>query len=260
MLKLCAIWLAVAAGSPAATSGFGTLYDAYGVGGAFVLYDRNRDQWLVYNDSVAVREFLPASTFKICNALIALQTGVAPGPSFMLEWDGTDRGVAAWNRSQDMRTAMRHSTVWYYQEIARRIGERRMARWVGRLGYGNADISGGIDRFWLTGGLRISPRGQVDFLRRLYEGRLPVSRRVMECVREMMVVSRSPGCVVRAKTGWAVDDGTGWYVGWVETAGNVYFFANCIRSSDPGPDFAKARTEIASCILHSLGIIPGQMP
>lgn len=256
MLTLCALWMAMLASPSEATAELREIYDSYDVEGAFVLYDLNLGNYLIYNDSMADTEFLPASTFKICNSLIALETGVAPDQFFTLAWDGTDRGVAAWNRSQDMRTAFRNSTVWYYQRIARDIGRRRMKHWVRRMDYGNADISGGIDRFWLSGGLRISPRDQVDFLRRLYEGRLPVSQRSMDVVKEMMIVSDSSGCVIRAKTGWAVKNGAGWYVGWVETGGNVWFFANCIRSADPGPDFPAARTEITLRILDHLGIVP----
>ena len=39
-----------------------------------------------------------------------------------------------------------------------------------RLGYGNADISSGLDSFWLGGSLRISPREQVALLARLAFG------------------------------------------------------------------------------------------
>ena len=51
---------------------------------------------------------------------------------------------------------MRHSTVWVYQQFAREIGEVREKEHLTRIQYGNADLSGGVDRFWLDGALRIS--------------------------------------------------------------------------------------------------------
>ncbi len=61
-----------------------------------------------------------------------------------------------------------------------------MQQFIDAVGYGNGNISGGIDEFWLTGDLRISPREQVDFLVRLYRGALPFSPTTMAMVKEMM--------------------------------------------------------------------------
>lgn len=51
-------------------------YRAANVSGAFVLYDLKNDSHLVYNRARVETPFVPASTFKILNALIALETGV----------------------------------------------------------------------------------------------------------------------------------------------------------------------------------------
>ena len=94
-----------------------------------------------------------------------------------------------------------------------------MQHFIDAVRYGNRDISGGIDKFWLTGGLRISPREQVDFLVRLYRGDLPFSATAMKIVREMMGTEETTKHTVRAKTGWAVlpeAENVGWWVGWVE--------------------------------------------
>ncbi len=230
----------------------------FNVNGTFVLYDANNAKYTYANKDDASRGYIPASTFKICNSLIGLETGVIKDENFVLPWDSIQRQIPAWNADQDLRSAFRNSTVWYYQEVARRIGGQKMKHWLDTLRYGNADTSGGIDKFWLNGGLRISPEQQIDFLRRLRDNALPLSQRSMDIVRSIMIMKDTLGYVVRGKTGWGIIDNEnfGWYVGYVETNGNVYYFANCIRSTgEADKNFAKARTEIVSMMLNELGII-----
>jgi hypothetical protein len=128
----------------------------------------------------------------------------------VIRWDGKVRGlkdspVAEWNRDNSLASGMRYSTVWFYQEVARRAGERRMQQWIDKAGYGNRDIGGGIDTFWLSGALRISAEQQIDFLRRLADDRLPFSPRAQEIVRRISITDacraeqreRRPGLVCR---------------------------------------------------------------
>jgi beta-lactamase class D len=159
-----------------------------------------------------------------------------------------------------MTEAIKNSTVWYYQELARRVGGRQMKYWLDKVPYGNADTSGGIDQFWLHGGLRITPMRQIEFLKRLHDNTLPFSRRNMNIVKDILVLGDSAGIVLRGKTGWAVrekeKDQTGWFVGYVEKKGKVFYFANCIYSHDlDNPDFVSARKEIAIQALHDLKIL-----
>jgi beta-lactamase class D len=134
--------------------------------GCFVLYDAQADTWLRHNPRGCAERFTPCSTFKIANSLIALHTGVASGPEFSLKWDGVKHPITAWNRDHTMRSAFSNSAVWFYQEIARRIGPERMTDGLRRFDYGNCDTSGGVTNFWLDSTLRISADEQVAFLRR----------------------------------------------------------------------------------------------
>jgi beta-lactamase class D len=161
-----------------------------------------------------------------------------------------------------MTRAFQRSTVWFYQEVARRVGEERMRDWVRRAGYGNADIDGGIDAFWLEGELRISAEEQIDLLRRLYAGDLPFSERSMAIVRRVMLTEGGDGYVLRGKTGWARQHGvdnelhTGWLVGWVERDGNAYLFATQIGSSETDFPMRRAQQEITRGALRELGVLP----
>lgn len=233
-------------------------YDQYKVEGSFVLYDQGDDKYIFYNQSQFRLLFTPASTFKICNSLIGLETGVIKDGTFIIRWDSVQRRIPEWNNDQDLKSAFKNSTVWYYQELARRVGGKRMKYWLDKSNYGNADTSGGIDKFWLTGGLRITPEQQIDFLVRLHNNKLPFSQRSIDIVKNIMITKDTLGYILRAKTGWGEQDGIniGWYVGYVEQQNNVYYFANCIQTTDNEHEqFGIARKEIVFQILSELTIL-----
>ena len=71
-----------------------------------------------------------------------------------------------------------------------------MQEWIDKVGYGNRDIGGGIDRFWLSGALRISAVEQIAFLRRLAAGTLPFSARSQETVRRITIQESAPDYVL----------------------------------------------------------------
>ncbi|MDR1877499.1 MAG: class D beta-lactamase [Flavobacteriaceae bacterium] len=237
---------------------FKKYYEQFQVDGSFVLYDQQHDKYIIYNQEQFRQATIPASTFKICSSLIGLETGVIKDENFVILWDGVTRQNLNWNNDHDLKTAFKNSTVWYYQELARRVGGQQMKYWLDKANYGNADTLGGIDKFWLTGGLRISPEQQIDFLKRLHNNKLPFSQRSVDITKNIMIVKDTLDYVVRAKTGWGEQDNKdiGWYVGYVETKDNVYYFANCIQSSGlNSKDFINARNDITYQILDELKII-----
>jgi beta-lactamase class D len=224
--------------------------------GAFVRYDLSRDRYIRYNPSRCAERFLPASTFKLLNSLIGLETGVIPDENYLIPWDGTHYDVPAWNQDHTMKSAIQNSVVWYYQELARRVGTQKMQAYVDAAGYGNQDISGRIDSFWLDGGLRISADEQVAFLKRLYQNELPFSQRSMDIVKSIIVMDQTPSYTISGKTGSAqtLELQTGWFVGYLETGVDVYFFATNLEST--GPDGIANGTEakkITTQILQALG-------
>lgn len=233
-------------------------FDKYRVTGSFVLYDPQNDRYVLYNPEQYKQAFSPASTFKICNSLIGLETGVIQNENFVIPWDSVMRTFPKWNSDHDLKTAFKNSTVWYYRELARRVGGERMKYWLDKADYGNADTSGGIDMFWLSGGLRITPEQQIGFLKRLHENTLPFSQRSVDIVKRIMVAKDTLNYVVRAKTGWADEEKriVGWYVGYIEKEGNIYYFVTCIQSDNPEhPGFAGARMDITYSILDELELI-----
>jgi beta-lactamase class D len=252
-------WLACASSGFCATSTNLDLSGFFGGReGCFVLYDAQADSYVRYNSKGCAERFTPCSTFKIANSLIALETGVASGPEFFLKWDGVMRPIAPWNRDQTMRSAFSNSVVWFYQELARRIGPERMADYVRRLDYGNRDTSGGITNFWLESTLRISADEQVAFVRRLWADSLPVSKDAQRITRELMELSRSnDGRIFYGKTGTAGDANAdiarlGWFVGCVARGERRVFFATRITA---GRDASgRQARKITEAILDKLQI------
>ena len=202
----------------------GEAFAEAGTGGTFAALDVAGGRIVVSDRERAEKGFLPASTFKIPNSLIALETGVAvDADSTMFPWDRKVRGFDAWNKDHTLRTAFQASAIPVYQDIARQIGPERMRDYVDKFDYGNRDIGGAIDMFWLDGKLRISAFQQIGFLHKLYRGGLPVSERSQEIVRDIMYLEQSEFGTLRGKTG-AVGITTapgskatmGWLVGWLE--------------------------------------------
>src|ERR1043165_8519174 len=192
-----------------------------GTSGTFVAYDVDAYTLVVSDHERSAEAFLPASTYKIPNSLIALETGVVQDPDRdVFKWDGVRRSIEAWNRDHTLRSAIAASAVPVYQEIARRIGVERMQKYVDLMEYGNRDIGGGIDQFWLTGDLRIDRIQQVDFLDRLRRGVLPISKRSQDLVRDILPVTKAGDATIRAKTGLLGAElgkpSLGWVVGWAE--------------------------------------------
>jgi beta-lactamase class D len=230
-----------------------------GFKGAFVLYDLNSNQYSRYNPERCAERFIPASTFKIMNSLIGLETGVIPDENYVIKWDGTQYDIPSWNQDQTLKTAIQNSVVWYYQELARRVGKEKMQYYVDAAHYGNQDISGQIDTFWLEGGLRISADEQVEFLKRLYQGDLPLSQRSMNIVKEILVLEKAGSYQLSGKTGSGqrLIPHEGWFVGYLETKGNVYFFATNFESSSPdGLANGDTARKISLDILRGLGLLP----
>ena len=224
--------------------------------GTFVMYDESKDQYSIFNTQQSEKRLTPCSTFKIYNSLIALETGVAPDENFLLRWNGQPNSFTVWNQDHTMASAIKNSVVWYYQELASRIGPEHMQHYLDAIPYGNRDISGGITRFWLHSSLEITAKEQVELLRRLYHDQLPFSPRNMAIARKIIIQSDQDGIVFSGKTGSAFVDGqniVGWFVGVVEKDNRRYYFATNLEAKN-GANGIKARN-ISRDILKSLGVL-----
>ncbi|HSN21658.1 MAG TPA: penicillin-binding transpeptidase domain-containing protein [Usitatibacter sp.] len=231
-------------------------FDARGAKGTFVLFEPMLDRYRTIDPLRAERRSLPAATFDIANALVGLEVGSIADEGEVFRWDGRTKPFEAWERDHALDSAMREGVAWMFQEVARRTGKARMREWLDRLEYGNRDLSGGIDLFWLQGGLRVSAMEQVRFLHRLAEGRLPMTQRAQRLVRNALVVERSRDRTLYARAG-SVPTGreaVAWWVGWVERKGRpqAYFAMNFT----PGPRAPVADgVDIGRAVLREAGVL-----
>jgi beta-lactamase class D len=201
--------------------------------GCLILQEGGAAAPLERTGTLCAERLSPCSTFKIPNSLIGLETGVIADADFVIPWDGVKRDREEWNRDHTLASAIKVSVVWYYQELARRVGASRMQKLLDAIPYGNRDTSSGIDVFWLGRSLKVSPDEQVAFVESLRLSKLPFSERSQQMVRDILVQERSGSLVYRGKTGSCggseAPPGHGWWVGWVERGGKATVFAMLVR-------------------------------
>src|SRR5262245_21123844 len=113
------------------------IFEEHGTVGTFVLYDPAADRTITVNGERAARRYIPASTFKIANSIIALETAVVKDENEVIPYGGKPQPFKAWEKDMGMREAIAASAVPIYQEIARRVGLERYRQWLERLDYGN---------------------------------------------------------------------------------------------------------------------------
>lgn len=227
-----------------------------GVRGTIAVVDSRTGSHYAYDLERSRKGFIPASTFKIPHALIALDVGVAKDEFQVFSWDGTVYEIAGWNSNQTLRTSMSNSTVWLFQNFARQIGESKEHDYLLRMDYGNADATGGVDQFWLSGNLRISAQQQIAFLQRLYRNELPFKTEHQRLVKDLMIVYADKSHIMRAKSGWATGTfNIGWFVGWIETPTGPVFFALNIDMPGKMADAPK-REAIVRKVLGLLKVMP----
>lgn len=230
-------------------------YKDVNLDGTFLLTKLNSDTLYYHNLERANKNYLPASTYKIPNSLIALETKVIKDENEIIEWDGKVRFVDQWNKDQNLQSAIRYSCVWFYQELSRRIGRDRMQLYVDSINYGNCKLGDQIDTFWLEGDIRISPIEQVDFLTAFLNRQLPFKNRTIDTVEKILLIDSTNTYRLYAKTGWTarVSSQVGWYVGFVKRNNEIWIFALNIDINENKD--AENREGITRKLLKGEGII-----
>lgn len=241
-------------------SEFQTLIDSADVKGSILIYDLKDDKYYSNNFNWAKKGNLPASTYKITNSIIALETGVVQSDSTVFKWNGEERRLKIWEQDMIFKDAFHYSCVPCYQEVARKIGVNRMNKYLDKLDYGNMKIdSTNIDLFWLEGESQINQYQQIEFLKRFYNSELPISQRTETIMKRIIVIEEYETYKLSGKTGWSIRDGNnnGWFVGFVEIKENTYFFATNV---EPNQNFnmdlfPMIRKELTFKALKQLNII-----
>ena len=244
-------------------------FDENKVKGCFALKDNGTGKFTIYNlGRYRDSSYLPASTFKIVNSLIGLQTGKISNDSMIIKWDGIKRWNDDWNKDLTMYQAFRVSSVNYYQEVARRIGKDTMQFWLDSLKYGaktykeKVTIKTAVDSFWLDNSLKVTPDEQLGLVQKLYFDQLPFFKSYQEVVKRAILFENNTNYRLAYKTGWGFDEkgnNIGWIVGWIEENNHPYFFVLNLESPEKDFDMKTVRMNILKGILKQLGFFDGKM-
>lgn len=201
--------------------------------GSFVLYDSECDTWSISDMDYATLRTSPDSTYKIYDALFGLEEKIITPEASLLTWDGTDYPFEAWNRDQDLYSAMESSVNWYFQKMDEQLGASTIQNYVKEIGYGNESICGDLSSFWMQSALKISPVEQVELLTDLYNNSFGFHPENIAAVKASICLF-SDDISFYGKTGTGRIDGedvNGWFIGFVETGSNTYFFATNIQNN-----------------------------
>ncbi len=246
-------------------------FDSAGVSGSFGLFDNGQGKFTIYNlRAFKDSAYLPASTFKIVNSLVGIETGRISNVNMVIKWDGITRfyplgdTAVGWNKDLTMKEAFQASAIPYYQEVARRIGKDTMQRWLDTLGYGRRyrtfRILNNLDTFWLDNSVKVTADEQLGLVKKLYFEQLPFFKSTQQTVRNLMLHEENSNYKLSYKTGWGFSDkgqSIGWVIGWIEENKHPYFFALQVSANNPKYDMRPARTAILQGILQELGFFKG---
>ena len=226
------------------------VFDKSKINGTLVISSLDGEKNYIYNNSRALTRFIPASTFKIPNTLISLEEGVIKDENEIIKWDGKIRSYELWNKDQTLQSAITFSCVWCYQKFAKEIGNDKYLDYLKKIHYGNEKTGLDISTFWLEGDIKISAFEQIDFLKRLYKNDLHFNQRNIDITKKILTVENTKDYVLKAKSGWSGK--IGWYIGYVETKNDIWFFA---LNGDISKEELKFRKEIVMDSLKIKGII-----
>ncbi len=218
--------------------------------GSFVLYDMQKDAYHIYNEDQSTLRISPDSTYKIYSALFGLEENIITTEQSTIEWDGTEQPYDQWNQDQNLETALNRSVNWYFQQLDQKLGANSIQSYLSRIHYGNQDISDRTNPYWLESTLKISPVEQVELLQELYTNRFDFQEEHIQAVKEALQMDQKDGAALYGKTGTGNVNGkdiNGWFVGFVETETNTYFFATNVQDEDNAS--GSIATEITLAIL-----------
>jgi beta-lactamase class D len=230
-------------------SEFQSILDSANVKGSILFYDLQEDKYYSNDFEWSKKGQLPASTFKIPNSIIALETGIIEHDSTIIIWDGEKRRNKNWEQDLIFRDVLHFSCVPCYQKIAKEIGVEKMREYLDLFNYGSINVdSTNLDMFWLEGKSRINQFQQIGFLKTFYQSQLAISNRTEKIMKRMMVIEENSELKTSGKTGWSYSNekDNGWFVGYMESHEKIYFFATNISPKENSDInlFAESRTKV----------------
>jgi len=223
--------------------------------GSFVLYDQATDKWNIYNIDNASTRIPPNSTYKIYDALLGLESGIITPEHSTFTWNGEPCPFDSWESDQDLTSAMHNSVNWYFQAIDSQAGFQSVKTFFQTINYGNQNTGTNLNLYWTDFSLKISPIEQVELLQNFYQNNFHFDRKNIQAVKNALLLSTTSSGSLYGKTGTGRVNGkdvNGWFVGYIESDNNTYYFATNIQA--PSNATGSQATEITEAILSDFGI------
>ena len=223
--------------------------------GSFVLYDQSADKWNIYNMDHASTRVPPNSTYKIYDALLGLESGIITPEHSTFTWNGEPCPFESWESDQDLTSAIHNSVNWYFQAIDSQAGFQSVKTFLQTINYGNQNTGTNLNLYWTDFSLKISPIEQVELLQNFYQNNFHFDRKNIQAVKNALLLSTTSSGSLYGKTGTGRVNGkdvNGWFVGYIESDNNTYYFATNIQA--PSNATGSQATEITEAILSDFGI------
>ena len=237
--------------------------------GSFVFYDFKQDKYFTSNDSLCNLRYPAYSTFKIACSLIALDMGIAKNESYTIQYDSIKYPLPEWMKEKDffahwyddhtLKTALKYSVNWYFNELGEQIGNENMADYMEKLSYGNQVVSTGAEQAWYNGQLKISAIEQVEFIKNILNQNCKgISKDAQHITKQLFPGEKENNYSLYGKTGTGEigdERSINWNIGYLETKGNIYAYALNLFEDDANTIPWKQRMGMVKKIFADLGLI-----
>jgi beta-lactamase class D len=161
---------------------------------------------------------------------------------------------------------MKYSVNWANDQIIAKLGKKTVQSVLKSMSYGNADFSAGEKLAVPDAVLKISPREQATFLRKLWTEKLPVSKRAMALTRKILftedlndqgqLYGKTGSCCIDRGCESAPGRQLAWFVGVLAKGKDQYAFATNFSDLEPSHGYAGgAAKAFTKTILTQIGLI-----
>ncbi|HDC9105330.1 TPA: beta-lactam sensor/signal transducer BlaR1 [Staphylococcus aureus] len=225
--------------------------------GSFVMYSMKKDKYYIYNEKESRKRYSPDSTYKIYLALFGLDRHIISDKNSRMSWNHKHYLFESWNKEQDLNTAMQNSVNWYFERISNQIPKNYTAAQLKQLNYGNENL-GSYKSYWMEDSLKISNLEQVIVLKNMMEQNNHFSKNEKKQLSSSLLIRKNENYELYGKTGTGIVNGkynNGWFVGYVITNHDKYYFATHLSDGNPSGKNAEL---ISEKILKGMGVLNGQ--
>lgn len=112
-----------------------------------MLYDLQKDNWNIYDIEQATIRISPNSTYKIYDALFALEENIITSENSFISCPQQNYPFESWNEDQTLFSAMNSSVTWYFQALDAKLGKSNLQSYIEQIGYGNQNINGELSSY-----------------------------------------------------------------------------------------------------------------